>query len=33
MSTIGDGPKLVVEFQMYKPGKDSTSKDEGEQNV
>ena len=33
MSIIGDGPKLVVGFEMYKPGEDSASKDEGEQNV
>ena len=31
MSTIGDGPKLVIDFEMYRPGKDSVSKDEGEQ--
>ena len=30
MSTIGDGPKLVIDFEMYKPGLDSISKDEGE---
>ena len=33
MSTIGDGPKLVVGFEMYKAGGDSTSKNEEEQNV
>ena len=33
MSTVGDGPKLVVDFEMYKPGKDTASKDEGELNV
>ena len=33
MSTVGIGPKLVIGFEMYKPGKDSTSKDEGELNV
>ena len=33
MSIIGDGPKLTAGFEMYKPGKDSTSKDEGELNV
>ena len=31
MSTIGDGSKLVIDFEMYRPGKDSDSKDEGEQ--
>ena len=33
MSTVGSGPKLVIGFEMYKPGQDSTSKDEGELNV
>ncbi|MDA8441877.1 MAG: hypothetical protein M0Z55_05825, partial [Peptococcaceae bacterium] len=33
MSTIGIGPKLVIGFEMYKPGQDSASKDEGELNV
>ena len=33
MSTIGSDPKLVVDFEMYKPGKDSVSKAEGEINV
>jgi len=30
MSTVGIGPKLVIGFEMYKPGQDSISKDEGE---
>jgi len=33
MSTVGIGPKLVIDFEMYKPGQDSASKDEGELNV
>ncbi len=33
MSTVGNGPKLVIGFEMYKPGQDSISKDEGELNV
>ena len=33
MSTVGMGPKLVIGFEMYKPGEDSVSKDEGELNV
>ena len=33
MSTIGAGPKLVIDFEMYRPGKDSVSKDEGEQSA
>ena len=33
MSTVGDGPKLVIDFENYRPGQDSASKDEGEQNV
>jgi len=33
MAIIGKGPKLTVGFEMYKPGVDSTSKDEGELNV
>jgi len=33
MSTVGMGPKLVIGFEMYKPGQDSASKDEGELNV
>lgn len=28
MSTVGEGPKLVIDFEMYKPRKDSVSKDE-----
>ena len=33
MSMVGSGPKLVIGFEMYKPGQDSASKDEGELNV
>lgn len=33
ISTIGDGPSLTVGFEMYKPGVDCASKDEGELNV
>ena len=33
MSTVGNGPKLVVGFEMYKSGQDAVSKDEGELNV
>lgn len=33
MSTVGAGPKLVIGFEMYRPGQDSSSKDEGELNV
>ena len=33
MSTVGMGPKLVIGFEMYKPGQDSVLKDEGELNV
>jgi hypothetical protein len=33
MSTVGMGPKLVISFEMYNPGQDSTSKDEGELSV
>ncbi|SHI29154.1 hypothetical protein SAMN02746098_03809 [Desulfosporosinus lacus DSM 15449] len=33
MSTIGLGPKLVIDFEMYKPEQDSASKDEGELNI
>ena len=33
MSIVGDGPKLVIDFENYRPGQDSVSKDEGEQNV
>ncbi|WP_291299883.1 transposase [Desulfosporosinus sp. BICA1-9] len=33
MSTVGMGPKLVIDFGMYKPGQDAVSKDEGELNV
>lgn len=30
MSLIGDGPRLVVDFEMINPSKDSSIKDEGE---
>lgn len=33
LSTVGNGPKLVIGFEMYKPGQDAASKDEGELNV
>jgi len=33
MSIVGDSPKLVIDFENYKPGQDPVSKDEGEQNV
>ncbi|KLU66406.1 transposase DDE domain protein [Desulfosporosinus acididurans] len=33
ISTVGKGPKLVIGFEMYRPGEDSASKDEGELNV
>lgn len=33
MSIVGDGPKLVIDFENYRHGQDSSSKDEGEQNV
>jgi len=33
MSTVGMGPKLVIGFEMYKPGQDAVAKDEGELNV
>ena len=33
MSIVGDGAKLVIDFENYRPGQDSSSKDEGEQNV
>ncbi|WP_242966795.1 hypothetical protein [Desulfosporosinus sp. FKA] len=33
MSTVGMGPKLVIDFEMYKPGQDAVSKDKGELNV
>lgn len=33
MSIVGEGPKLVIDFENYRPGQDSASKDEGEQNV
>ena len=33
MSTVGCGPKLVIGSEMYKPGQDSASKNEGELHV
>ena len=33
MSTVEIGPKLVIGFEMFKVGQDSTSKNEGELNV
>ena len=33
MSIVGDGPKLVIDFENYRPGQDSVSKAEGEQSV
>jgi len=33
MSTVGIGPKLVIGFEMYKPGQDAVAKDEGELSV
>jgi len=33
MSTVGMGPKLVIGFEMYKPGQDAIAKDEGELSV
>jgi len=33
MSTVGMGPKLVIGFEMYKPGQDAVAKDEGELSV
>ena len=33
MSTVGLGPKLVIGFELYKPGQDSATKDEGELSV
>jgi hypothetical protein len=33
MSTVGMGPKLVIGFEMYKPGQDAAAKDEGELSV
>lgn len=33
MSIVGDVPKLVIDFENYRPGQDSVSKDEGEQSV
>jgi predicted transposase YbfD/YdcC len=33
MSIVGEGPKLVIDFENYRPGQDSVSKGEGEQSV
>ncbi|GEM_PF-4604475 len=33
MSTVGLVPKLVINFEMYKLGQDSVSKEEGELNI
>ena len=33
MSTVGGGPKLVIDFEMYSPKIDPTKKDEGEINA
>ena len=33
MSIVGEGPKLVIDFENYRLGQDSESNDEGEQNV
>jgi len=33
MSIVGVGPKIVIDFENYRPRQDSVSKDEGEQNV
>jgi len=33
MSIVGDGPKLVIDFENYRTGQDSVSKGEGEQSV
>jgi len=33
MSTIGDGPKLVIDYELYNPKMDWSRKDEGEINV
>ncbi len=30
LSTIGEGAKLIIDFEQYKPGEDSAKKDEGE---
>ncbi|WP_242975800.1 hypothetical protein [Desulfosporosinus sp. FKB] len=32
MSTVGNGPKLVIGFEMHKPGQDAATKDKGELN-
>jgi predicted transposase YbfD/YdcC len=33
IATVGGGPKLVLDFEMYKSAEDSATKDEGEQTV
>ena len=33
MAVVGDGPKLVIDFDMYRSGVDAISKDEGELSV
>ncbi len=33
LSTIGEGAKIVIDFEQYKPGEDSATKDEGELTV
>ena len=33
MSIVGEGSKLVIGFEMHRPGQDSSSKNEGELNV
>lgn len=33
LSTIGEGAKLIIDFEQYKPGEDSATKDEGELTV
>jgi hypothetical protein len=30
LSTIGEGAKLIIDFEQYKPGEDTATKDEGE---
>ena len=33
LSTVGDGPKVIIDFEPYKPGEDNAKKDEGELTV
>ena len=33
MAVVGDGPKLVIDFDMYRSRVDAISKDEGESSV